>query len=114
MASTRRYRPSSVAVYVLVAATANSLPARTSIDSSAAAFSGESAVFVTATVSAPCFAAADVVSTRSGEPPDWLTAIHSTSVRSGWAPYNVVVDGETRPAGNCNRTSTKYFAYSAA
>jgi hypothetical protein len=76
----------------------------------AAPASGESGAFVTATVSAPASAAADVDSTRSGEPPDWLTVTHSTSRKSGFAPYVVSVDGEANPAGRPSVVSTRYFA----
>ena len=96
-------------MYDFVAATARSGPARTSIPNSAAAASCEPGAFVTATVSAPQSRAAAVDSTRSGEPPDWLTTIHSTPPRSGRAPYPVSVDGDTRPAGIPSRTSSKYF-----
>ena len=43
---------------------------------------------------APQARARRAVSTRSGEPPDWLTATSSTSRRSGRAPYTVSVEGD--------------------
>ena len=78
------------------------------------AASGESGLLVTARVIAPASRAALVEATRSGEPPDWLTVMTRTSVRSGRAPYAVVVDMEVRPQGMPSRISSRYFAYSAA
>jgi hypothetical protein len=69
-----------------VAATASSTPALTSTTKSAAAASGEAVLLVTATVTAPQRRARSVDSIRSGEPPDWLTAMKSTPARSGDPP----------------------------
>ncbi|SKS81442.1 Uncharacterised protein [Mycobacteroides abscessus subsp. abscessus] len=73
-------------MYDLVAATASSGPASTSMWCSAAVANGERAALVTATVKAPCWRATVSVWTRSGEPPDWLTPMTSTPERSGRAP----------------------------
>ncbi len=97
-----------------MAGSAFSGPASTSMWNSETSASGEPALLVTARVMAPASRAALVEATRSGEPPDWLTVITSTSVRSGWAPYAVVVDIEVRPAGLPSRISIRYLAYSAA
>ena len=69
---------------------------------------------MTASVSAPHSRAADSESTRSGDLPDWLTAMNSTSSSCGRARYTVKVDGDTKPAGSPSFVSTRYFAYSAA
>jgi hypothetical protein len=73
-------------VYVLVAGSAFSGPARMSMWYSETPASGESGLLVTARVIAPASRAARVEATRSGEPPDWLTVTTRTSVRSGRAP----------------------------
>jgi hypothetical protein len=77
---------------------------------SLAAASGEAELFVTASVSAPASRAALVEATRSGEPPDWLTVMTRQSVRSGLAPYAVVVDIDVRPHALPSRISSRYFA----
>ena len=51
--------------------------------SSAARATGESAAFVTATVTAPAARATRAASSRSGEPPDWLIASHNTPAIAG-------------------------------
>ncbi len=98
----------------MVAGSAFSGPASTSMWNSETSASGEAALLVTARVTAPASRAALVEATRSGEPPDWLTVITRTSVRSGVAPYAVVVDIEVSPAGLPSRISIRYLAYSAA
>ena len=37
----------------------------------------------------------------------------STPARSGWAPYAVMVDGETRPQGSWWMISARYLPYNA-
>ena len=72
-------------MYVFVAGSASSGPARTSRDSSEAWFTGEPATLVTASVRPPRALAISVYATRSGEPPDCETVTQSTSRRSGSA-----------------------------
>jgi hypothetical protein len=69
----------SSAVYVFVAATARSSPARRSMQASATRASGESGVLVMAIVGAPMRRAASTTATTSGDAPDWL--IPSTAER---------------------------------
>jgi hypothetical protein len=97
-------------VYVFVAGSAFSRPARMSMWNSETAASGESGLLVTARVTAPAARAAFAEATRSGEPPDWLTVMTSTSVRSGRAPYAVVVDIDVSPHGSPSLISRRYFA----
>src|SRR6476661_7483897 len=75
---------------------------------------GEDGALVTATVSAPPRAAAAVESTRSGDPPDWLTASQRTPSILGSAPYTVRLDGDASPAGRPRTVSMRYLAYRAA
>ena len=92
-----------------MAATARSGPACTAICASATSASGEPGWLVMAIVSAPAPRATSSDWTRSGDPPDWLIPSISTPPRSGRAPYAVMVEGETSPAGSCRTISARYL-----
>src|SRR5215203_3625761 len=101
-------------MYVFVAATLSSLPARRKKWCCAASAIEEPSSLVTVRVLAPSSPDLRMVSRTSWLSPDWLMPTTSTPSRFILLSKSVKVEGEARAVGTPSSTSNRYLAYNAA
>jgi hypothetical protein len=100
----------SSAVYVFVAATDSSAPARRSSGCWAAVARGEAGSLVIAAVSAPWRRASSITATMSGDWPDWLMPITSAPATRGGVAYRLKSEGAASATGSRARAPSAYSA----